>query len=158
VVSIFVAYFHVFTLTVSACQKYCVPDSVAVSLSGFHHAVRPFSEPSHRPSSVLISVFTSCCHITRSRSSSGSIVSGYGLDDREIEVRSPAGAKDISSNLCVQTGFGAHPAPCTMGTGGPFPAAKHGRGVTLTTHPYLLPRSWMSRSYTSSPPKRLHGV
>jgi hypothetical protein len=32
------------------------------------------------------------------------------------------------------------------------------RGVMLTTHPYLVPRSWMSRSYTSSPPKRLHGV
>jgi hypothetical protein len=33
-----------------------------------------------------------------------SIVSGYGLDDRAIGVRSPAGAKDFSSILCVQTG------------------------------------------------------
>jgi hypothetical protein len=41
-----------------------------------------------------------------------------------IEVRSPAGAKDFSSSLCVQTGSGAHPASCTMGTGGPFPGAK----------------------------------
>jgi hypothetical protein len=32
------------------------------------------------------------------------------------------------------------------------PAAKRGRGVTLTSHPRLVPRSWMSRSYTSSPP------
>jgi hypothetical protein len=53
-----------------------------------------------------------------------SIVFGYGLDDRPIEVRSPAGARDFSSNLCVQTGSGAHPAPCTMGTGGPFPGGK----------------------------------
>jgi hypothetical protein len=51
-------------------------------------------------------------------------VSDYGLDDRAIEVRSPAGAKDFSSNLCVQTDSGAHPAFCTMGTGGPFPGAK----------------------------------
>jgi hypothetical protein len=29
---------------------------------------------------------------------------------------------------------------------------------TLTTHPHLVPRSWMNRSYTSSPPKRHHGV
>jgi hypothetical protein len=29
--------------------------------------------------------------------SSGSIVSDYGLDDRAIGVRSPAGAKDLSS-------------------------------------------------------------
>jgi hypothetical protein len=56
--------------------------------------------------------------------SSGSIVSGYGLDDRAIGVRSPAGAKDFSSNLCVQTGSGAHPASCTVGTGGPFPGGK----------------------------------
>jgi hypothetical protein len=41
-----------------------------------------------------------------------------------IGVRSPAGAKDFSSNLCVQTGSGAHPASCTMGTGGPFPGGK----------------------------------
>jgi hypothetical protein len=59
--------------------------------------------------------------VSRSRGSSGSIVSDYGLDDRAIEVRFPAGAKDFSSSLCVQTGSGAHPASCTMGTGGPFP-------------------------------------
>jgi hypothetical protein len=58
------------------------------------------------------------------RGSSVSIVSGYGLDDREIGVRSPEGAKDFSSILCVQTGSGAHPASCTMGTGGPFPGGK----------------------------------
>jgi hypothetical protein len=29
--------------------------------------------------------------------------------------------KDFSSNLCVQTGSGADPASCTMGTGGSFP-------------------------------------
>jgi hypothetical protein len=55
---------------------------------------------------------------------SGSIVSGYGLDDRAIGVRSTAGAKDFSSILCVQTDSGAHPASCTMGTGGPFPGSK----------------------------------
>jgi hypothetical protein len=59
-----------------------------------------------------------------SRVSSGSIVSDYGLDDRAIGVRSPAGAKDFSSSLFVQTGSGAHPASCTMGTGGPFPGGK----------------------------------
>jgi hypothetical protein len=40
----------------------------------------------------------------------------------------------------VQTGHGAHPAPCTMGTGS-FPGVESGRGVTLTTHPLLVPRS-----------------
>jgi hypothetical protein len=55
-------------------------------------------------------------------------VSGYGLDDRAIDVRSPTGAKDCSSSLCVQTGSGAHPASCTMGTGGPFPGGKARQG------------------------------
>jgi hypothetical protein len=60
----------------------------------------------------------------RSRGSSGSIVSDYGLDDRAIGVRSPAGAKNFSSSLFVQTGSGTHPASCTMGTGDPFPGGK----------------------------------
>jgi hypothetical protein len=53
----------------------------------------------------------------------------YGLDDRAIGVRSPAGAKDFSSILCVQTGSGAHPASSPLGTGGPFPGgnARSGR-------------------------------
>jgi hypothetical protein len=59
-----------------------------------------------------------------SRGSSVSIVSGHGLDDWAIEVRSPAGAKDISSNFCVHTGSGAHPASCPVGAGGPFPESK----------------------------------
>jgi hypothetical protein len=56
--------------------------------------------------------------------SSFSILSGYGLDDQTIEVQSPAEAKDFSCSLCVQSSSGAHPAFCTMGTGGPFPGAK----------------------------------
>jgi hypothetical protein len=32
--------------------------------------------------------------------------------------------KDFSSSLCVQTGSGAHPASCSVGTGGPFYGAK----------------------------------
>jgi hypothetical protein len=60
-----------------------------------------------------------------SRINSGSIVSDYGLDDRAIGVRSPAGVKDFSCSLFVQTGSGTHPASCTMGKGGgPFPGAK----------------------------------
>jgi hypothetical protein len=51
-------------------------------------------------------------------------VSDYGLDDRAIEVRSPGGAKDFSSSLCVQTGSETHPASCTIGNGGLFPGGK----------------------------------
>jgi hypothetical protein len=56
--------------------------------------------------------------------SSVSTVSGDRLDDQAIEVRSPAEVKGFFSSLCVQTGSGAHPASCTMDTGGPFPGGK----------------------------------
>jgi hypothetical protein len=46
------------------------------------------------------------------------------MNDETIDGRSPAEAKDSSSNLCAQTGSGAHPASCTAGTGGPFPGGK----------------------------------
>jgi hypothetical protein len=74
-------------------------------------------------------------HSLGSRGSSVSMVSDYWLDDWAIGVLSPAGAKDFPSSLCVQTDSEAHRASCTVGTGGPFPGAKRGRGVTLTTHP-----------------------
>jgi hypothetical protein len=73
-------------------------------------------------------------------------------------VRSPTEAEDFSSILCVQTGSGAHPASCPMGTRGSFHGVKCGQGMMLTIHPHLVPRLRMSRSYTSSPPMCFHGV
>jgi len=64
----------------------------------------------------------------------GSIATDYGLDGPGIESR---WGRDFPP---VQTGPGAHPASCTMGTGS-FPGVKWGRGVLLTTHPLLAPRS-----------------
>jgi hypothetical protein len=51
-------------------------------------------------------------------------VSGYRLDDRAIDVRSPAEAKGFFPVASVQTGSGANPASSTVVTGGPFPGAK----------------------------------
>jgi len=45
----------------------------------------------------------------------------------------------------IQSGPGAHPASCTIGTGS-FPGVKFRRGVLLNTHPLLVPRSWKSRA------------
>jgi hypothetical protein len=67
--------------------------------------------------------------------SSVGIVTGYGLEDPGIESR--WGAR---FSALVQTGPGAHPASCTMGTGS-FPRVESGRGVTQTPHPLLVPRS-----------------
>ena len=57
------------------------------------------------------------------------IATGYGLDGPCIESR--WGARFSAP---VQTGPGAHPASCTMGTGS-LPGVKSSRIVTLIPHP-----------------------
>jgi hypothetical protein len=59
--------------------------------------------------------------------------------------------KDFSSSLCVQTGSGAQPASCTMGTGGPFSGATRWKARDADHSPLLVPRSRMSSSYIFSP-------
>jgi hypothetical protein len=71
--------------------------------------------------------------IEKSRDSSVGIALGYGLDDRGSRVRFTAGAGNFSLHHRVQNGSGAHPASYPMGT----------RGVKLTTHLHLVPRSRM---------------
>jgi hypothetical protein len=77
-------------------------------------------------------------------------MSDYG---QTTGVPSPTEAEDVSSSLCVQTSSEAYPASCTMSTGGPFPGVKRGQGLMLTTHPHLVFKLRMSRSYASSPPQ-----
>jgi len=78
--------------------------------------------------------------------SSVGIVTSYGLDGPGIESR--WGSRFSAP---VQTGPGARPASCTMGTGS-FPGLKSGRGVTLTPHLLLVPLVMKEQSYTSTPP------
>ena len=73
--------------------------------------------------------------------SSVGIATDYGLGGPGIESR---WGRDFPA---VQTGPGAHPASCTMGIGS-FPGVKCGRGVLLTTHPLLAPKSKKSRAIT----------
>jgi hypothetical protein len=95
-------------------------------------------------------------HDEQSRGSSVSIASDYRLVSQVIRVRSLAEAKDFSSSLCVEIGSAAHLASYPMGKWGPFPGVKCSQGMTLTSHPNLVLRSRMNRSYTSSAPCRLH--
>jgi hypothetical protein len=52
-------------------------------------------------------------------------------------VLSPAEARDFSSSFRVQTSSEVHPTSYPIGTGGPFPGIKLGRGMTLTTPPSI---------------------
>ena len=66
------------------------------------------------------------------------IATDYGLDG----PGSNPGEDEIFSPSRLALG---PPAYCKMGTGS-FPGVKCGRGVLLTTHPLLEPRSWKSRA------------
>ena len=73
--------------------------------------------------------FSTWLCVIRGPGSVVSIATGYGLDGRGIESR--WGARFSAP---VQTGPGAHPASCTMGTGS-FSGVKSGRGVDADPSP-----------------------
>jgi hypothetical protein len=57
----------------------------------------------------------------------------------------------------IQTHPGVHPASYTVGTGS-LSQGLSSQGVTLTTHPHLMPRLKKEYSCTSTPPLGLHGL
>jgi hypothetical protein len=59
------------------------------------------------------------------------------LDGMELEKLS-------QYSVWLQTSSEAHPASYPMGTGGPFLRVKRSRGVKLTTHLHLVPKSRMN--------------
>jgi hypothetical protein len=70
--------------------------------------------------------------------SSVGIATDYGLDGPGIESR--WGGRDY---MPVLFGPDGHRAACALGARS-FPVVKYGRGVLLTTHHLLVPRSWKS--------------
>jgi hypothetical protein len=63
-----------------------------------------------------------CREVSREAQSGPCLATSWTTGRSRFDTRQRR--KDFSSSLCVQTGSGAHPASCTMGTGGPFLGAK----------------------------------
>jgi hypothetical protein len=76
-----------------------------------------------------------------SRVSSGSIVSDYGLDDRAIGFDPRQGQRIFPLASVSRPALGPIQPPVQWVPGVRSPGVKHGRGVMLTTHPHLVPRS-----------------
>ena len=89
------------------------------------------------PVGVSNTIFVNIHNTTNSRGpgNSDGIATDYGLDGPGIESRWWA-----RFSTSVQTCPGVQPASYTMGTGS-FPGVENGRGVKLTPHPLLVPRS-----------------
>jgi hypothetical protein len=87
-------------------------------------------------------VYTQAC----GPGSSVTIVTGYGLDGPGIESRWEA--RFLTP---VQTGPGAHPASCTMGTGS-FPGGKERPGRDAEPSPPSSAVVIKGKSYASTPP------
>jgi hypothetical protein len=87
-----------------------------------------------------------------------SIVSGYRLDDRAIEVRCPTKAKWLFLwPLCPDRQWGP-PSLLSNEFRGSFSRCKAQPGRDADHSPHLVPRLWISRSYTSSLPCASIGV
>jgi hypothetical protein len=80
--------------------------------------------------------------------SSVCIVSGYGLDDREIEVRCTVEVKGFFLLLLCSDQLWGLPSLLYNGYWGSFPRGKAPLGRDADQSPHLVPRSRMSRSYT----------
>jgi hypothetical protein len=82
------------------------------------------------------------CRLTlRSRGSSVNTVSGYVLEDRAIDVRSPAESRDLSRASASIPALRPTQPPLQWVPGVISPGLKRGRGVELTTYPHLVQRS-----------------
>jgi hypothetical protein len=91
--------------------------------------------------------------IQRSRGSSVSIMSDYRLDDRMIGVQSLVEAKDFSLASVSRPALRPTQPPIQWVPGVLSRRVQRRRGLTMNTHPHIMPGSRMSRSYTSSPPR-----
>jgi hypothetical protein len=106
----------------------------ATQREAFTPSVTPYDWSSHRLCHDVS--FIHCVLYKGSWGSSVSIVSGYGLDDRSIELRSPAEAKRIFPLTSVsRPNLEPTQPPTQRVTGVLSPGIKRGWGVTLTTHP-----------------------
>jgi hypothetical protein len=76
----------------------------------------------------------------RNRDSAVSIVTVYGLDDRGVGVRVPVGSGMFSSRHRPDRFWGPQ-SLLSNGYRGLFPRVYSGRGVKVTTHLHLVPRS-----------------
>ena len=90
-------------------------------------------------------------HFYLGRDSSVSIATGCRLDVPRIESR---WGRDFPHTSRPALGPTQPPIQCVPGLSREY----SGRGVTLTTHPYLAPRLKKEWSYTSAPPLGLHGL
>ena len=116
----------------------------------------------HRPNSNLILTwylfekFLIYLRITQlntvGRDSSVGVATAYGLDGPRIESR-------WGRDFPHQSRPSLRPTqPPVQWVPGLSPGVRCGRGVTLTPHPLLMPRSKIEYSYTSTLPKGLRGL
>jgi len=114
------------------------PSSAAVMEEYGYTSIHPLGHTGH----VREHFFRRSSIPCRCHSGPGSSV-GIGTDYGLVGPGLNPGGDEIFRPF--KQGPGDHPLSCKMGTGS-SPGVKCGRGVLLTTHPLLVPRSWNSRA------------
>jgi hypothetical protein len=112
--------------------------------SGFMLNVRPFKF-------LDLYLFSLCFDKLGEPGSSVSIVLATGWSTGRSRFDPRQGQRIFPLTSVSRPVLGPTQTPVQWVPGVLSPGIKRGRGVTLTTHPHLVPRSRMSRSYTSSP-------
>jgi hypothetical protein len=92
------------------------------------------------------------CPEERSRDSSVSIVSDTGLSTGRSRFVPWQGQRIFPLSSVSGPALGPTQLPVQWVPGVLSQGVKRDRGVTLTTYLHLVPRSWMSKNYSSSPP------
>jgi hypothetical protein len=103
-----------FTIAAHRCHISCLPGQRCGPRNGMSRARKQY--PRWHSENWRRLQIIPCCH-TVTRAEVAQSVQCLSTDWTAM-VRSLTEAEDFSSTLCVQTGSGAHPASCTVSTGG----------------------------------------
>jgi hypothetical protein len=119
-------------LSLTSIKQYAIKTYVEVQVE---HAPRI-----RNLSSITRFLLPSFYDVYRSMDSVVGIATSYGMDDRGVGVRVPVGSRIFSSPNCPDRLCGP-PNLLSNACPGLFPRGESGRGVKLTTHLQLVPRS-----------------
>jgi hypothetical protein len=151
-VDILRVWFSCSSFVLSECDKYGCKGQEAFSVQScsFHNSYPIVSKKLTSARSMLLFVY-GCDRVSRVAQSLYCLATGWTTGGDRGSMSGRGGRIFPLASVSKPALWPTQP-PVQWVPGALSPGLKRGRGMTLTTHPHLVPRSRTSRSYTSSPP------